>query len=160
VATTRITPDQDAIVSEIEIAASPERVFQALITRDQAMKWGSGGNFEMSVWEMDARPGGKWQFISHERGVSNPDGSPREFEHHGKVLEVDPPRTLAYTWFATWHETLTQETVVRWELTPTPTGTRVKVTHSGLAQMPSTRAGYNQGWPGLVAALKNFLEKD
>jgi uncharacterized protein YndB with AHSA1/START domain len=159
VATTRITPDQDAIVSEVDIAASPESVFQALITRDQAMKWGSGGNFEMTVWEMDARPGGKWQFISHEKGVANPDGSPREFEHHGKVLEVDPPRTLAYTWFASWHENVTQETVVRWELTPTSTGTRVKVTHSGLAQMPSTRAGYSQGWPGLVAAFKNFLEK-
>jgi hypothetical protein len=26
----QITPDQDAIVTEIEIAASPERVFQAL----------------------------------------------------------------------------------------------------------------------------------
>ena len=113
-ATTRITPDQDAIVSEIDVAAPPERVFQALITRDQAMKWGSGGNFEMTVWEMDARPGGKWQFISHEKGVANSDGSPREFEHHGKVLEVDPPRTLAYTWFANWHEDPTHETVVRW----------------------------------------------
>lgn len=157
--TTRITDDQDAVVSEIEIAAPPDRVFQALTDRSQAMQWGSGGNFEMTVWEMDVRPGGKWQFISREKGVKNPDGSAREFEHHGEVLEVDPPRTLAYTWFASWHENLLQKTVVRWELTPTAAGTRVKVTHSGLGQMPAARTGYSQGWPGLVAALKEHLEK-
>jgi uncharacterized protein YndB with AHSA1/START domain len=159
VSTTRITSDQDAIVSEIEIAAPPERVFHALVDRKQAMQWGSGGNFEMRVWEMEARAGGKWRFISHEKGAKNPDGSRREYEHHGEVLEVDPPRALAYTWFANWHENLSHKTVVRWELTPSPAGTRVKVTHSGLAQLPSARAGYSQGWPGLVQALKTFLEK-
>jgi hypothetical protein len=35
----------------------------------------------------------------------------------------------------------------------------VKIIHSGLLQMPSARAGYSQGWPGLVAALKRFVEK-
>jgi uncharacterized protein YndB with AHSA1/START domain len=159
VSTTRITDDQDAIVSEIEIAAPPERVFKALIDRREAMQWGSGGNFEMTVWEMDVRPGGKWQFISHEKGVKNPDGSAREFKHHGEVLEVDPPRTLAYTWFANWHENPSHKTVVRWELTAIPSGTRLKVTHSGLLQLPAARAGYSQGWPGLVEALKKHLEK-
>ena len=33
-ASMHITPDQDAVVSEIEIAAPPERVFRALIERD------------------------------------------------------------------------------------------------------------------------------
>jgi len=159
VATTRITPDQDAVVCEIEIAAPPARVFQALIDRDQAMQWGSGSTHEMTAWEMDARPGGKWQFISREKGAKNPDGSPREFEHHGEVLEVDPPRTLAYTWFASWHEGSLPITVVRWDLTPSKAGTRVKLTHSGLAKLPEARAGYSQGWPGLVAALKKYLEK-
>jgi hypothetical protein len=31
-----ITPDRDAVISEVEIAAPPERVFQALVTREQA----------------------------------------------------------------------------------------------------------------------------
>jgi uncharacterized protein YndB with AHSA1/START domain len=34
-----ITPDQDAIISEIEINAPPERVFQALIDPKQVMQW-------------------------------------------------------------------------------------------------------------------------
>jgi hypothetical protein len=36
-----ITPDQDAVISEVEIAAPLDRVFQALITREQALQWGN-----------------------------------------------------------------------------------------------------------------------
>jgi uncharacterized protein YndB with AHSA1/START domain len=157
-ASTRITPDRDAVVSEIEIAAPPERVFQALIDRKQAMQWGSAGDFEMTQWEMDVRPGGKWRFVSKERRAKHPPGS-EGFDHHGEVLELDPPRVLAYSWFANWHENPEQRTMVRWELTPTKSGTRVKVTHSGLAQLPAACQGYSQGWPGLLQAFKNFLEK-
>ena len=73
-ASTTITPDRDAVVSEIEITAPPERVFQALITREQAMQWGTNDAFEMTHWEMDARPGGKWRFVSRERSGKNPPG--------------------------------------------------------------------------------------
>jgi len=72
---------------------------------------------------------------------------------------MDPPRLLAYSWFANWHENPSHRTVVRWELTPTKTGTHLKVIHSGLAQLPGLAQGYSQGWPGLVEALKNYLEK-
>jgi hypothetical protein len=58
---------EDAVISEIEIAAPPERVFQALIDREQALRWGTNDAFEIKSWEMDARPGGKWRFVSKER---------------------------------------------------------------------------------------------
>ncbi len=38
-ATAKITPDQDSIVCEIQIAAPPERIFQALIDPKQVMQW-------------------------------------------------------------------------------------------------------------------------
>ena len=38
-AATFITPDQDAIVSEIDIAAPPARVFQALTTAAELKRW-------------------------------------------------------------------------------------------------------------------------
>ena len=157
--TSIITADQDAVVSEIEIAAPPERVFQALIDREQALQWGTTHTFELTSWEMDARPGGSWGMVAREKGAKNPDGSSREFEHHGQVLEVDPPRVLAYTWFANWHEDHSQRTIVRWELTPTSTGTHVEITHSGLALLPDARAGYCQGWAGLLQGVKNYIEK-
>jgi uncharacterized protein YndB with AHSA1/START domain len=159
VATSIITHDLDAVVSEIDIAAPPEKVFQALIDREQALQWGTTDTFELTDWKMDARPGGSWGMLAKEKGVNNSDGVPRTFHHHGEVLEVDPPRVLAYTWFANWHEDPSLRTIVRWELAPTATGTHVKVTHSGLAQLPAARAGYSQGWPGLLRDIKNYLEK-
>ena len=56
---TIITPDRDAVISETETAAPPERFFQALTTRDQALQWGTTDAFQVMAWEMDARPGGK-----------------------------------------------------------------------------------------------------
>ena len=49
--------------------------------------------------------------------------------------------------------------MVRWELTPAAAGTRVKVTHSGLAQENVARKDYSGGWPGVLEMLKNFAEK-
>ncbi|MFZ0770001.1 MAG: SRPBCC domain-containing protein [Candidatus Sulfotelmatobacter sp.] len=155
-ATTRITPDNDAVVSEIEIAAPPERVFQALIERDQALQWGSNDAFGMTFWEMDVRLGGKWRFISKERTGA---GAGKEYDHHGEILEFDPPRVLAYSWFANWHPNPSHPTLVRWELTPTRSGTHLKVVHSGLLPLSGACQGYSQGWPGLVQSLKNFVEK-
>jgi uncharacterized protein YndB with AHSA1/START domain len=148
-----ITPDQDAVISEIEIAAPPERVFQALISRDQALQWGGGNEYQITVWEMDPRPGGQWRLVSRERA------SERLFEHHGKVLEVDPPRLLVYTWFANWHADPNHPTVVRWELSHISARTHVKVTHSGLGPLPEAAAGYSQGWPGLLEDLRKYCER-
>jgi uncharacterized protein YndB with AHSA1/START domain len=156
-ATARVTPDQDAVVSEIEIAAPPERVFRALVERDQALQWAGNEQFEITSWEMDARPGGKWRFVSKERGSQTVSVS--EIVHNGEILEFDPPRLLVYTWFANWHEDPGQRTIVRWELTPKSGGTQVKVTHSGLAQMPEACKGYSQGWPGLLDSVRRYLEK-
>jgi uncharacterized protein YndB with AHSA1/START domain len=153
---TVIAPDRDAVVSEIKIAAPPKRVFQALIDRDQALQWGSNEAFEMTHWEMDPRPGGKWRFLS--RALQG-DGAGQSLEHHGEIIEIDPPRLLMYSWYASWHENPTARTIVRWELSPTKSGTHLKVIHSGLLPIPGACEGYGQGWPGLVQSLKNVLER-
>jgi uncharacterized protein YndB with AHSA1/START domain len=151
-----ITPDNDAVITEIEIAAPPDRVFQALINREQALQWGAGEAFEMTLWEMDVRVGGKWHFVSKEKKGS---GAGKAYDHHGEIVKLDPPRMLEYSWFADWHPDPSHRTVVRWELTPTKTGTRLKVTHSGLAPLPGAAQGYSQGWPGLLQQMKDFIEK-
>jgi len=151
-----ISPDNDSVVTEIEIAAPPERVFHALIDREQALQWGKSEAFEMTLWEMDARPGGKWRFISKPR---TGDAAASDLDHHGEILEIDPPRLLAYSWHASWHQNPAVRTVVRWELTPTKLGTHLKVVHSGLLPLPGACQGYSQGWPGLLQTLKNVLEK-
>src|SRR5712692_1762585 len=156
-ASTFVTPDQDAIVSEIHIAAPPERVFQALIDPRQVMQWWTSDTCQIELFEMDARRGGHWRYATKQSTRNVNDVS--KFNCHGEVLEFDPPRLLAYSWIANWHDDKTRRTTVRWELTPEAGGTRVKVTHSGLAQEALARKDYSGGWPGVVEMLKKFVEK-
>jgi len=156
-ATTVITPDQDAVVSEITIAAPPERVFQAITDPKQVMHWWTSPDCQIENFEMDPKVGGRWRYNTKETRM-NVNGVAK-FYCGGEVLEYDPPRSLAYTWMANWHEEPGQRTVVRWELTPQGSGTRVKITHSGLTKLPSSRKDYSGGWTGVVRSLKEFIEE-
>jgi uncharacterized protein YndB with AHSA1/START domain len=157
-ASVAVTPDQDALVSEIHIAAPPERVFQALIDPKQGMQWWSNPEFPIESYAIDPRPGGRWRYDTKQcqtsvNGVS-------KFHCEGEVLECDPPRMLAYTWIANWHERPTQRTVVRWELAASKGGTLLRVTHSGLGDLPASRKDYSSGWPELLDTLRKFIESD
>jgi uncharacterized protein YndB with AHSA1/START domain len=152
-----VTSDQDAIISEVHINAPAEKVFHALTDPKQLMQWWNSEECTTKFFEMDARRGGQWRFGT-ENSTLNVNGV-SQFSCQGEVLEFDPPRLLAYTWIANWHDDKTRRTVVRWELTPTKSGTRVKVTHSGLAQEAVARKDYSGGWPGVVEMLKKFVEK-
>ena len=149
--------DQDKIVVEMEIFAPVERVFQAIVDPAQVRLWSDGPDYELIVCEIDPRVGGSWRSASRARAGK---GDPAQvFDHRGKVLEIKPPNLFVYTWTANWHENPAHESVVRWELTPTAAGTKVKVTHSGLKDEQKALEGYSQGWPGLVQQIKTFLEK-
>jgi uncharacterized protein YndB with AHSA1/START domain len=152
-----LTPDQDAVVAEIQIAAPPERVFQALTNDRELSCWFKNPTCPVKLWQMDARPGGLYHYSTEkETAVIN---GVDEFECHGEILELDPPRLLVYSWFGNWHQNKSLRTVVRWELTPAANGTHVKVTHSGLASEEAARKDYSGGWPGVLQQLKNFTEK-
>ena len=156
-ADTVITPDQDAIVSEIFIAAPPERVFQALVDAREVRQWWTSKQCPIESFALDARLGGRWSYDTSHSGLTVNGVS--KFHCEGEVLEFDPPRRLAYSWIANWHDQPNRRTVVRWELFPSAKGTLVKMTHSGLAELPKARGDYSGGWPGLVESLKNFVEK-
>ena len=155
--TATVTPDHDSIISEIDIAAPPERIFQALTDAAQLKRWFSDPSCPIKLWEMDARLGGKYRYRTEKGTVVVNNVS--EFECHGEILELDPPHLLVYTWLGNWHDDTSRRTVVRWELTPQAGGTHVKVTHSGLASLPIARKDYTGGWPGVLDMLKQFTEK-
>ncbi|MGA2857816.1 MAG: SRPBCC domain-containing protein [Candidatus Sulfotelmatobacter sp.] len=152
-----VTPDQDSVVSEIQIAAPPARIFQALTDAAQLRQWFTDPSCPIHLWEMDARLGGRYRYNT-EAGAAVVNNV-REFECHGEIVEFDPPRLLVYTWFGNWHDDTSRRTVVRWELTPQAGGTHVKVTHSGLANLPIARKDYSSGWVGVLEMLKKFTEK-
>jgi uncharacterized protein YndB with AHSA1/START domain len=162
-----MTPEQDSVVVETEIAAPPERVFQALVDQKQLfIWWGREPSLELTSFEMSPRQGGTWQFKCKPRKGQHEDiakdlakKGEQEFEAHGEVLESVPPRLLVWSWTANYHEKPEVRTVVKWELEPTATGTRVRVTHSGLADLPANREGYGSGWIGVLALLRGFAEE-
>lgn len=154
---TIVTPDLDSIVSEIFIAAPPERVFQALTDSGQLMQWFTGASCPAKYWKMDARAGGRYSYATEKSATMVLNGV-SEFECYGDIIEFDSPRLLVYTWIANWHVDKQRKTTVGWELTASGSGTNVKVTHSGLAQEAVAREDYRGGWPGVVENLKNFIE--
>ncbi len=148
-----VTPDQDTIVSEIDIAAPAELVFKGICDAETVRRRAP----YLSVFEMDLRVGGHWRL---EMRMPKPHHGVPVVHHGGEILELDPPRLLVYTWTANFHKDPNHLSVVRWELTPTKSGTHVKVTHSGLASEPAACKDYAGGWPGVLQELKTFAEKN
>lgn len=139
----------DAIVEEITIKASAERVFEALTDPQQRAKWwGVKGRFETKHMESDLRPGGRW--LMSGVGVG---GKP--FTVSGVYRTVERPHVLAFTWLPSWDEEAT-ETLVRFELDEHDGVTTVRLTHSGFAN-DGSRARH-QGWPQILAWLKGYAE--
>lgn len=151
-ATATITPNHDTIVSEIDIAAPPERVFDAIANPETVRRRAPA----LDLYEMDLRVGGKWRM---EMRMPKPHRGVNVVKHHGEILEIDPPGLLAFTWFANFHSDPNHRSVVRWELTPTKSGTHVKVTHSGLASEAAAATDYAGGWPGVLTEIKTWTEK-
>src|SRR5207302_7654090 len=101
-ASTFVTPDLDAVVSETHIAAPPERVFQALTDSKQVLRWWTSDECQIESFSMEAKRGGRWSYETKQskmtvNGVS-------KFHCDGEVIEYDPPRLLTYSWIANWHE--------------------------------------------------------
>jgi uncharacterized protein YndB with AHSA1/START domain len=149
-ATPEISPNTDEIVSEIQIAAPPDRAFQALVDPSQVVRWwGQKGVYRCTEFESDLRVGGKWR----SAGV---DGQGGRFEASGEYLQIDAPRLLVQTWIATW--TGDFQSTVRWELESSKQGTLLRVRHSGLSARPELQQQY-RGWPRLLTWLQALVER-
>jgi uncharacterized protein YndB with AHSA1/START domain len=154
-----VTPDHDAVICEVEIAAPAEKIFQALTSTDQLMQWwdGSDGPCRVKVWEFEPRVGGRHRHVAYDPTGQKQLNGLSDWEVSGEIVEFDPPRALAYTWYANFHSVVSHATLVRWELTPTAAGTLVKMTHSKLRPL-AEGGSYAQGWPGVIENLKRFAE--
>ena len=72
-----------------------------------------------------------------------------------QVVIVEPNKTLSYTWHA-----FGLESVVTWILTPTRTGTRLRMEQSGFRRdQPQTYGGARAGWQQFFAGLEQILAR-
>jgi uncharacterized protein YndB with AHSA1/START domain len=162
-ATATVTPDQDAVIAEIFIAAPPARVFQAISDPAQMpLWWGQKGMYRVTNSNFDVKIGGKW----HSDGVGE-DG--KTFYVEGEYLEVDPPRRLVHTWVGSYSGPL--KTRVQWDLEPkevhglhpggpkkSGTGTLVRVRQDGFKGIPEAAASHGDGWKRVLGWLVAFAE--
>ncbi len=152
-ATATITPDQNAVIAEVFIAAPPARVFQAISDPSQLPRWwGQDGLYHVTKSTMDVRPGGKTFWVE------------------GEYLEVDPPKRLVHTWVSSYD---TARTVVRWELEPqtvnalhpsgprkSGTGTLVRVRQEGFAGNFESAKAHGDGWKRVLGWLEAFVLRE
>jgi uncharacterized protein YndB with AHSA1/START domain len=110
------------IVGEVAIAASPERVFRALASREILNWWVRPGVFNMTEWTGDVRVGGRWRATGTGNG--------RPFVLEGEFLEIDRPRKLVHTWY---FADAIPPTTVTYRLDPMDGGTRLTLQQLGFA---------------------------
>ena len=134
------------IVASVEIARTPERVFQALSSREVVDWWVNPGVFDTREWSGDVRVGGRW----HASGIAR--GAPYSLE--GEFLEVDPPRKLVQTWHR--QGTPGAPSTLTYLLEPIAGGTRLTVRHAGIAA-PEQRNNTSVGWRTSCDRLSEIL---
>lgn len=108
-------------------------VWAALTEPDARAAWFFPGR-------LDLQAGGTVELTDSEHGV------------RGRTLAVDPPRVLEFTWDS---KDAPGESVVRFELAPTPGGCTLTFTHTvTVAANPDRLAA---GWHMLLDALARYL---
>ena len=136
--------------------ASRERVFDAWAKQDQFVQWMCPPGVDVTVCEIDVRPGGAWRIDGRH------DGGGRVFSSSGKYLEGKRPERLVFTWAhhadGDFAKPRGHETTVRIELRALGDKTELSLIHGPFADTPSL-ANHNQGWDGSFDKLTTFLRK-
>ena len=125
-----------SVVVEREIPYPPEKLWRALTQPHLIEEWLMKNDFKPVVGHrFDFR--GDWGSVACQ------------------VLEIEPNRTLSYTWAA-----LGLESVVTWTITPTGTGTHLRMEQSGFRpDQQQAYQGAQGGWPRFFAALERLLAR-
>jgi uncharacterized protein YndB with AHSA1/START domain len=144
-----MNPEPGVVRFERNLPAPIDRVWAYLVDPELRSTWLAGGT-------SSPRVGGPFDLDFDHTKISSdlqPEGSGFSPHHEvGTVLELDPPRVLAYSW-GEWFD---QYCVVRFELTPDGAATRLVLTHSRIA-IPALVPDVARGWHGHLDMLEDKL---
>ena len=136
------------------IAATPEKIFDALIDKEATQQY--WGHHNVSDW----KPGSSW-----EHQVSD---DSKLVHVVGKVIEFDRPRRLVITWSSPADQGDPAKTSrVTFDIEPPSSdtthplvggSTKLTVTHDELDPNSEMRTNIAKGWPIVFSGLKTFLE--
>jgi uncharacterized protein YndB with AHSA1/START domain len=130
-----------ALVVEREIPFPSERIWRALTQPHLIEEW---------LMKNDFKP-----VVDHRFNLRKNPQPDVSIVVDCQVLAVEPHKTLSYTWAA-----YGLESVVTWTLTPTRTGTLLRMEQSGF-RPDQTQAyhGARYGWQQYFAALEQVLAR-
>jgi len=136
--------------------SKPEFVYVTYIETTAEKLWHAltDGDFTERYWfgarlKSDWKVGSTFEMVRSDGTVSDA----------GKVVEVDPPRRLAYT-FVNLSDKYKNEFPALATFVLEPYGKLVKLTltHEGFAEQSRFYAGISKGWPAILSSLKSLLE--
>lgn len=125
-----------SVVVEREVPYPPEKIWRALTQPHLIEEWLMKNDFSPAV--------------GHHFNLSADWGSVE-----CQVQALEPNRTLTYSW-----DTKDLESVVTWTLSPTDTGTRLRMEQTGFR--PDQQAyfrGASVGWPRFLDRLEDVLAR-
>jgi uncharacterized protein YndB with AHSA1/START domain len=130
------------------IVAPPDKVWAALTDGDISRRYFFGRKIE-SDWKA-----GSQVLYLHESG---------RVDIQGKVIAVDNPRLLSYSWRVMWIEEyrLLPEAIVTFQIDPVGELVRLTMTESHPTPIDEKYVeGGRRGWPYVLSGLKTLLETD
>ena len=134
------------ILASVEVVAAPERVFQALASKEITEWWVRPGVFDTREWTGDVRAGGRWRASGTTRG--------EPYVQEGEFLEVESPRWLVHTWERAGKPDVAS--TVTYLVEPIDGRTRVTLRHLGFASRDMCSA-FAIGWETSLERLAEIL---
>jgi uncharacterized protein YndB with AHSA1/START domain len=136
--------DKPRFVYVSYIAASPEKVWQALTDPNMTEKYWYGFRIAAS-----AKAG---EYMT----ATDPSG---KVVHRDPIIESDPPRRLVYGWQPLYDDLKHERpSRVTFEITPIKDHVRLTVVHDEFDAGSVVFEKIQQGWPAVLSSLKSYLE--
>ncbi|GAA4526346.1 MULTISPECIES: SRPBCC family protein [Nonomuraea] len=138
-----------SIEREIHVDASPEVVFEVVSRPEHISQWWTDDA------DFEAAPGAVGEFVWGDRAVVSP----------MTVVQVEPPRLFSFRWCYSDGK-VAESLLVTFELTPSGTGTRIRLTETGFREMGWEAAKLAQmyrehveGWDTFVPRLGAYAAR-
>ena len=136
-----VSTETRSVIVEREFPHPPEKIWRALTQPHLIEEW---------LMKNDFRP-----VVGHHFNLRRTPKPDLDIVVDCEVLVLEPNKTLSYTWAA-----YDLESVVTWTLTPTSTGTRLRMEQSGFRpDQKQAYGGAKGGWRQFFASLEQVLAR-
>ena len=132
----RLVGETRSVIVEREVPYPPEKIWRALTQPHLIAEWLMQNDFQPAI-DHRFQFRGDWGFVDC------------------RVVTLEPNRSLSYTWGG-----MGLDSVVTWTLTPTDTGTHLRMEQTGFKPgQAQAYGGAKLGWQKFFANLEQVLEK-